>query len=164
MPFGWQNGPPVSQQVMQEILAPFLWLFALVYIDNIVVYSKDFSSYLHHLDTVLGAIEKANIMLSLPKCHLGDQSLLLLGQKVSCLGLSTHKEKVCAILELAMPQSRKQLHIFLGMAVYFTSFIPHYALLAKPLFNLLKGIPWNWDDSCEKAFALLKHSLAVVPI
>ena len=104
---------------MQKILAPFLWLFALVYIDNIVVYSQEFPSHLQHLDTVLGAIEVSNIMLSPPKCHLGYQSLLLLGQKVSRLGLSMHEEKVCAILELVTPKSHKQLRTFLGMAVYF---------------------------------------------
>ena len=55
MPFGWRNGPPVFQHVMQEILAPYLWLFALVYIDNVVVYSPDFESHLKHVDEVLGA-------------------------------------------------------------------------------------------------------------
>ena len=79
---------------MQEILAPYLWIFALVYIDNIVVYSSDFESHLKHIDRVLGAITTTNITLSLPKCHLAYQSLLLLGQKVTRLGLSTHQEKV----------------------------------------------------------------------
>ena len=130
MPFGWRNGPPVFQHVMQELLAPYLWLFTLVYIDDIVVYSLDFESHLKHIDEVLGAIATANITLSLPKCHLAYQSLLLLGQKVTRLGLLTHQEKVRTLLELAAPQSHKALWTFLGMAVYFSSFIPYYTLLA----------------------------------
>src|ERR1700742_4027178 len=94
MPFGYRNGPPVFQRIMQNILAPFLWIFALVYIDDIVVYSKSFDDHLAHVDKVLKAIIKSRITLSPGKCHLGYHSLLLLGQKVSRLGVSTHKDKV----------------------------------------------------------------------
>jgi hypothetical protein len=150
IPFGWRNGLPVFQRVMQEILSPFLWQFALVYIDDIVVYSATFAQHLGHLDRVLQAIAHAHITLSPLKCHLGYQSLLLLGQKVSRLGLSTDKEKVRALLELEEPQNRKTLRVFLGMAVYFASFIPHYALIARPLFNLLKeGAVWTWNETCQ---------------
>ena len=71
MPFGWQNGPPVFQQAMQEILSPFLWIFTLVYIDDIVVYLKTFEDHLKHVDLVLKAIAKSGLTLSPPKCHLG---------------------------------------------------------------------------------------------
>jgi hypothetical protein len=100
MPFGYRNGPSVFQRVMQTVLAPFLWIFALVYIDDIVIFSVTFEDHLKHLDLVFSAIAGANLTLSPPKCHLAYQSLLLLGQKVSRLGLSTHKEKVDAILQL----------------------------------------------------------------
>ena len=56
MPFGWQNGPPEFQQAMQEILSPFLWIFTLVYIDDIVIYSKSFEDHLKHVNMVLKAI------------------------------------------------------------------------------------------------------------
>lgn len=123
---------------MQAILAPFLWLFCLVYIDNIVVFSKSYEEHIDHLDRVLGAIEKAGLTLSPVKCHLFYPSVLLLGHKVSRLGLSTHAEKVKAIVELAPPTKLSQLQHFLGMAVYFSAFIPHYSSMASPLFALLK--------------------------
>lgn len=94
---------------MQTVLAPFLWIFALVYIDDIVVFSLTFDDHLKHLDLVFNAITAANITLSPPKCHLAYQSLLLLGQKVSRLGLFTYKEKVDAILELAEPRNTYEL-------------------------------------------------------
>ena len=65
---------------MNKVLAKFLWLFVLVYIDNIIVYSKMFDQHVQHLDSVLGVIANANIVLSLPKCHIRYQSLILLGQ------------------------------------------------------------------------------------
>jgi hypothetical protein len=68
---------------MQETLSPYLWVFALVYIDDIVVYSATFDEHVDHIDKVLAAVEKSGITLSPPKCHLGYRSILLLGQKVS---------------------------------------------------------------------------------
>lgn len=126
-PFGYTNGPSVFQQVMQKVLAPFLWIFALVYIDNIVIYSLTFKDHLCHVDQVLEAIENAGLTLSPPKCHFAYQSLLLLGQKVSRLGVSMHKDKVDAIVSLAEPRNVKELQTFLGMMVYFSAYIPFYA-------------------------------------
>jgi hypothetical protein len=118
MPFGLRNGPSVFQRVMQGVLAPFLWLFTLVYIDDIVLFSKSWEEHLLHLNQVLGAIAKAGITLSPPKCFVGYTSILLLGQKVSRLGLSTHREKVTAILDLATPRHVSDLQKFLGMCLF----------------------------------------------
>ena len=65
---------------MNKILARFLWLYVLIYIDDIVVYSMTFEDHLKHLDQILSAIAQVNITLSLPKCHIRYQSLILLGQ------------------------------------------------------------------------------------
>ena len=92
MPFRLRNGPSIFQRVMQGILAPYLWIFCLVYIDDIVIYSKNYEDHIEHLDKVLEAIELAGITLSPVKCHLFYSSILLLGHKVSRLGLSTHTE------------------------------------------------------------------------
>jgi len=93
LPFSLCNGPSIFQRVMQSILAPYLWIFCLVYIDDIVIYSKLYEEHIDHLDKVLEAIERAGLTLSPRKCHLFYGSILLLGHRVSCLGLSTHTEK-----------------------------------------------------------------------
>ena len=80
LPFRLQNGPAVFQRVMNKVLAKFLWLFVLVYIDDIVVYSQTFENHAKHLDLVLGAIADANMTLLPLKCHIDYQSLILLGQ------------------------------------------------------------------------------------
>src|SRR2546421_7745881 len=91
LPFGLKIGPSVFQHVTQGILAKFLWIFTLVYIDDILVFSPSFDKHVVHLGKVLGAIADARLMLSPKKCHIRYRSLVMLGQKVSCLGMSTHK-------------------------------------------------------------------------
>src|SRR5260370_24229185 len=110
-------------------------------------------------------MKEARIALSPKKCHFTYTSILLLGQKVSCLGLSTHAEKVKAITELATPANIRTLQSFLGMAVYFSHYIPGYALLAAPLFELLKKkAKWEWGKEQEAAFQSIQRALASAPI
>ena len=165
LPFGLRNGPSIFQRVMQGILAPYLWIFCLVYIDDIVIYSKTYEEHLVHLDKVLEAIEKSGITLSPKKCHLFYGSILLLGHKVSRLGLSTHMEKVEAIMNLERPRKLSQLQAFLGMVVYFSAFIPYYASVCAPLFQLLrKGCKWHWGVEQEHAFQSAKLALQSSPV
>ena len=165
MPFGYRNGPAVFQRVMQGILAPYLWIFALVYIDDIVIFSKSFEDHLMHLELILKAIQDARITLSPGKCHFGYQSLMLLGQKVSRLGLSTHKEKVDAIVQLDNPRNVHDLQVFLGMMVYFSSYIPFYAWIVHPLFQLLKrGNKWKWEKEEQNTYDLCKQVLTQAPV
>jgi hypothetical protein len=119
---------------MQDILSPFLWIFTLAYIDDIVVYSRTFEDHLRHVDSVLQAIAASGLTLSPPKCHLGYRSIVVLGNKVSRLGLSMHHEKLKAIWELDAPKDRKTLETFLGMAVYFAAYIYKVGILS-PVFR-----------------------------
>ena len=86
MPFSYKNGPSIFQHIMQNILAPFLWIFALVYNDDIVIFSLTLEDHVSHLDQLFKTIEDSRVTLSVTKCHFGYQFLLLLGQKVSLLG------------------------------------------------------------------------------
>jgi hypothetical protein len=122
---------------MQEILSPFLWIFTLVYIDDVVVYSRTFEDHLKHINFMLKAIAESGLTLSPPKCHIGYQSIIVLGNKVSRLGLSTHHEKLKAIWELEPPKDRKRLETFLGLVVYFSAYIPYFSWMATLLFKCL---------------------------
>jgi len=151
---------------MQEILSPFLWIFTLVYIDDIVVYSKSFEDHLKHVDLVLKAIADSGLTLSPPKCHLGYRSIVMLGNIVSRLGLSTHHEKLKAIWELEAPKGRKKLETFLGLAVYFSTYIPYFSWMANPLFKNLrqKEAPFEWTDTHQRCFELIKLALVSAPV
>jgi hypothetical protein len=165
MPFGYCNGPGVFQRIMQGILAPFLWIFALVYIDDIIIFLQTFKDHLDHLNTIFSVIAHSGITLSPSKCHFAYQTLLLLGQKVSRLGLSMHREKVNAILQLDQPRNVSELQTFLGMMVYFSAYIPFYSWIMHPFFQLLKkGAKWEWMDLHSEAFGLCKQVLSNAPI
>ena len=93
------------------------------------------------------------------------RSLLLLGQRASRLGLSTHKEKVDAICDLKEPHNVHELQVFLGMMVYFAAYIPFYAWIVAPLFALLKkGSMWRWTSLEQEAFDLSKEALVSAPV
>src|SRR5260370_25853826 len=110
-------------------------------------------------------MQEARITLSSKKCHSTYTSILLLGQKVSHLGLSTHAEKVKAITELATPANICTLQSFLGMVVYFSHYIPGYTSLAAPLFELLKKkAKWEWGKEQEAAFWSVQRALASAPM
>ena len=166
MPFGWQNSLPEFQRAMQEILSPYLWIFTLVYIEDIVVYSRTFEEHLKHVDSVLSVIAKSGLTLSPPKCHIGYRSIIVLGNKVSRLGLSTHHEKLKAVWELEAPKDQKKLETFLGLAVYFLAYIPYFSWMANPLFKSmrLKDPPHEWTDELQKCFELIKFALVLAPV
>jgi hypothetical protein len=165
LPFGLRNGPAVFQRVMNKVLAKFLWFFVLVYIDDIVVYSQSFDNHVRQLDQVLQAIAGANITLSPPKCHIGYQSLILLGQRVSRLGISTHQEKIDSVDAMKPPTRVKELQMFLGFVNYFAIYIPFYTWITKPLYRLLsKDTDWTWEPLHQEAYELCKLALKSTPI
>ena len=130
-------------------------------IEDIVVFSKSFEEHCKHLDQVFKAIADSGLTLSPNKCHIAYESLLLLGQKVSCLGLSTHKEKVEAILQPKPPKNVT----FLGMMTYFSDYIPFNAWIVALLFSLLKkSITWKWTHLEQQAFELAREALSSAPV
>lgn len=164
MPFSLRNRLAIFQRIMQKILAPYLWLFALVYIDNIVVYSKSWDDHLTHIDKVFSAIAELEITLSPKKCHFSYTSILLLGRKILRLRILTHQEKLKAIMDLAKPSKLSALQTFLGLVACFLQYIPNYALLANPLFTLTrKDNPWLWSAVQESKTYLVQGSGAGPP-
>jgi hypothetical protein len=113
---------------------------------------------------VLQAITTANITPSPSKC-LFYSSILLLGHKVSRLGLSTHVEKVQAVMDLVRPMKMSQLQTFLGMVVYFSAFHSLLRHHSRPALQLLrKDLHWNWGAEQEHAFLAAKTALQNSPV
>ena len=160
MPFGYKNRPSIFQRVMQNVLAPFLWIFVFVYINDIIIFSLTLEDCISHLNRVFKAIEKSGVILATTKCHFRYQSLLLLGQKVSRLGLLTHKEKVDTILQLDKPKNYHDLQVFLVMIVYFSVYIPFCTWIA----GLKKSTKWEWTKVHSEAFELHKQVLVNAPV
>jgi len=141
VPFGLRNAPSHFQRVIDNILGAYRWDFCCAFIDDIIIYSRTFEEHLRHVSLVLEALERVGMTLSELKCHFGYDNIQLLGHRVSRLGLSTLREKVDAILAVPFPETVKQALVILGMFNYYRAFIPHFALIAAPLYDALKMTP-----------------------
>ena len=111
---GLANSPGFFQHRMESILAKYLWQFVLVYIDDVIIYSRSPTEHLSHLDEVLTVLEESGISLSVKKCHFAYPSVQLLGHHVSRLGISTAADKIEAIRKKRFPTNLKQLKAGLG--------------------------------------------------
>jgi len=118
--------------------------FARCYIDDIVIFSDDFTSHMEHLRTIFKLLSEAGMTLSPDKCHVGYHSVQLLGHRVDRYGLSTLSEKVSAIASMQFPEHLNDLELFIGLSGYYRHFIARYAALIDPLQKrktaMLKGI------------------------
>lgn len=173
-PFGIQTGPAHFQRTVNDILSAGsnrkgskvrLWDHVLVYIDDIIIYSNSWREHLDHVDGVLGELKASGMTLDPQKCHFGYQSLLILGHKVSRLGMSTHQEKVEGIVAIKTPTNKKGIQQFIGAMQYFSLYVPWYSDIMKPLIRLLrKDVVWNWGEKEQKAFDQAKAVLQAAPI
>jgi hypothetical protein len=135
---GLANSPGFFQHRMESLLAPFLWNFVLVYIDDVVIFSRSKEDHLRHIDEVLTTLLKSGITLSATKCHFGYPSIELLGHHVSRLGITTSPEKIKAMVEKAFPTNLKLLECGIGLFNYYRRFIERFASIAMPLVELKK--------------------------
>ena len=138
MPYGVTGGPGTFQGVMNDILAPLLRKCVVVFIDDILVYSQNWSDHLTHLSQVFSILREHQFKVKLAKCSFAKQELRYLGHVVSASGVSTDPKKVQIIQDWPIPQNVKDLRSFLGMAGYYRKFVRNFGVLSKPLTNLLK--------------------------
>ena len=165
MPFGLATAPASFQRMMQDVLQPVFHKGALVYLDDLILYSNDQASHIILLDTVIALLDKANLRVKPGKCSFFQSSLMVLGHVISADGISADPEKIESIVNYIAPTNVTQLQRFLGSTNYYHSFIPKYATIAHPLYALLrKDSPWRWDLECEEAFSILKRRLTEAPI
>ncbi len=160
MPFGLCNAPAVFQRAMNQILAPFIGKFAMVYLDDVIIFSKTPEEHAQHLDQVLKTFAGAGLTLKESKCHFGKSTLNLLGYEISKAGISAQPAKTRAIAELSAPRNVSELRSFLGMASYYRQLVEGFAKIAQPLYRLTsKSVSWTWGSAENQAFTNLKNAL-----
>ncbi|GBG87613.1 hypothetical protein CBR_g45765 [Chara braunii] len=137
----------------------------IVYIDDILVYSKTYHGHAQHIEWTLGALRDAGFKIALEKSEFFLSEILFLGYVVTRGGLRPDSRKVATVKNAPVPTSLTQVRAFLGLASYHRRFIKGFVAIARPLTNLLrKDQPLSWDAECEQAFATLKDALATTPI
>ena len=165
MPFGISSAPGIYQAMMAKCLAGIEGVYAVAYLDDILIFSSTYTDHLGHIQEVFKRIRKANLRLNLKKCHFMKPELEYLGHVISENGIRPNPDKVQAIKGLLAPTCVKDVRSFLGMAGYFRTFIPQFSAIARPLTQLTrKNMHFNWSDEEQQAFEILKQRLIEAPI
>ncbi|GBG66598.1 hypothetical protein CBR_g64871 [Chara braunii] len=160
MPFGLCNAPGTFQHAMNRIFQDYLDKFVIVYLDDILIFSKTVEEHVAHLDKVLSLLRQHKFKINGEKCEFGRTRILYLGHEISAEGLKPDDAKVASIRDWPRPQSVTEMRSFLGMTGYYRTFVKNYSIVAAPLTDLTRlDTPWEWTDKCEAAFRHLKHAL-----
>lgn len=165
MAFGLTGAPGTFQKAMNHTLAPALRKYALVFFDDILVYSSSMELHLHHLAHVFDLLNRDQWKIKLSKCSFAVNKVSYLGHVVSQAGVSTDPTKIQAIVDWPTPSCVKELRSFLGLAGYYRKFIRHFGVISQPLTSLLKkGIIFVWTPDHDVAFQTLKQALVTAPV
>ncbi|GBG80804.1 hypothetical protein CBR_g31360 [Chara braunii] len=160
MPFGLRNAPGTFQHAMNWIFHDYLDKFVIVYLDDILIFSKTVEEHVAHLDKVLSLLRQHKFKINGEKCEFGRTRVLYLGHEISAEGLRPDDAKVASIRDWPRPQSVTEMRSFLGMTGYYRNFVKNYSIVAAPLTDLTRlDTPWEWTDRYEAAFRHLKHAL-----
>ncbi|GJW54230.1 putative nucleotidyltransferase, ribonuclease H, partial [Tanacetum coccineum] len=165
MPFGLTNAPAVFMDLMNRIFHEFLDKFVIVFIDDILVFSKSKEEHEDHLRTVLQILRQEKLYAKFSKCEFWLSRVAFLGHIVSSEGITMDPAKVEAITKWPRPTSVTEVRSFLGLAGYYRRFVDGFSRLALPLTKLMrKGEKFVWNDEREKSFEELKQRLVSAPI
>lgn len=163
MPFGLCNSPGTFQRAMQNILVDLP--FCRVYIDDILVCSRNETEHLGHLQQLFAQLESVRFKLSRKKCLFFQTGLEYLGHFISARGIQPQESKLTALAKARPPQTVSEVRSFLGLTSYYSGFVDEYARLARPLYLLLrKKTVWTWGLEQQQAFDQLVAALLAKPV
>jgi RNase H-like domain found in reverse transcriptase/Reverse transcriptase (RNA-dependent DNA polymerase)/Integrase zinc binding domain/Chromo (CHRromatin Organisation MOdifier) domain/Domain of unknown function (DUF4939)/Retroviral aspartyl protease/Integrase core domain len=165
MPFGLTNAPAVFQHLMNDILREFLDDFCVVYLDDILIYSKNVSDHTDHVQKVLQCLRENSLYAKIEKCKFGVTSVDFLGFIISDTGIGMDPQRIVSITDWPTPKNVKSLQSFLGFANFYRQFVPNFTKIIIPLLVLLKKeARYEWSDNCERAFNQLKSAFTSAPV
>uniref|UniRef100_A0AAX7U441 Gypsy retrotransposon integrase-like protein 1 n=1 Tax=Astatotilapia calliptera TaxID=8154 RepID=A0AAX7U441_ASTCA len=164
LPFGLHGAPATFQRLMDRVLCG-LSEFAAAYLDDIVIYSQTWEEHLKHLEKVLERLREAGLTANSAKCVFAKAETEYLGFVIGNGVIKPQVSKISAIESCSLPQTRKQLRSFLGMAGFYHRFIPHFSARASPLTDLTGSRCPNqiqWTEEAEAAFQDIRQSLRTI--
>jgi hypothetical protein len=165
LPFGLTNAPATFMHLMHQALRPFLDECALVFLDDILIYSKTLEDHQRHVRLVLDALREQKLYAKESKCEFFKHEVEFLGHRVGRDGVRMMEDKVQAIREWPTPRSVRDVRAFLGTAGYYRKFIRDFSAIAAPLSELTKdSVKFEWTASHESAFVRLKAAIAQGPV
>ncbi|GKD70882.1 putative reverse transcriptase domain-containing protein, partial [Tanacetum coccineum] len=165
MPFGLTNAPAIFMDLMNRVCKPYLDKFVIIFIDDILVYSKSKDEHEVHLRLVLELLKKEEMYAKFSKCEFWLQEVQLLGHVVNQNGIHVDPSKIEAVKNWKAPTTPSEIQSFLGLAGYYQRFIANFSKIAKPFTSLTqKNNKYEWGVEQEEAFQTLKDNLCNAPI
>ena len=171
MPYGLCNAPATFQRLMQNCLGELNLTYALIYLDDVIVFSQTEEEHLTRLRVVFECFWEHGLKLKPSKCHFLRKEIAFLGHKVSEEGMKPGDEGLKSIAEMAPPCNYTEIRRFLGATWFFRCFIKNYARIARPLNDLLEGEASKWKTQpvdlppeAIEAFNLLKTKCVTTPV
>ncbi|KAD6796137.1 hypothetical protein E3N88_07033 [Mikania micrantha] len=165
MPFGLTNAPAVFMDLMNQVCRPYLDKFVIVFIDDILIYSRNQQEHAQHLKLILELLAREKLYAKFSKYEFWLREVQFLGHVVNQNGIQVDPSKIQAVKQWETPRTPTEIRQFLGLAGYYRRFIRNFSKIALPLTTLTqKNQPFIWSSQQEEAFQLLKHKLCNAPI
>ncbi|KAK1646357.1 hypothetical protein QYE76_064162 [Lolium multiflorum] len=165
MSFGLTNAPAYFMNLMNKVFMKYLDKFVVVFIDDILIYSKNEEEHAEHLRIVLGTLRDHQLYAKFSKCEFWLKEVGFLGHVISAGGVSVDPSKIQSIMEKKAPTNQTEVRAFLGLAGYYRKFVEGFSSIARPLTQLLKkDKKFEWTDKCEASFQELKKRLVTAPV
>ncbi|XP_021773659.1 uncharacterized protein LOC110737634 [Chenopodium quinoa] len=165
MPFGLTNAPSIFMDLMNQVFHEYLDKFVVVFIDDILVYSRNEEEHAQHLRTILETLRSNKLYAKFSKCEFWLEKVAFLGHYISKEGVSVDPAKIKAVSEWPTPKNVTDVRSFLGLAGYYRRFVKDFSRIAGPMTALMKKqTKFEWNDSCEFAFQTLKERLTTTPV
>ncbi|GJS99104.1 putative reverse transcriptase domain-containing protein [Tanacetum coccineum] len=165
MPFGQTNAPAIFMDLMNRVCRSYLDKFMIVFIDDILIYSKTHEEHVKHLRLVLELLKKEKLYAKFSKCEFRLRELQFLGHVINGNGIHVDPSKIEAVKNWKAPKTLTEVRSFLGLAGYYRRFIENFSKIAKPLTILTqKSKTFDWGEEQELAFQTLKDKLCNVPV
>jgi hypothetical protein len=165
MSFGLTNAPAHFTYLMNSVFMPELDKFVMVFIDDILIYSKNEEEHAKHLLIVLAHLREHQLYAKFSKSAFWLEDIQFLRHVLSAKGIAVDPSKVKDILEWNSPTTVHQVQSFLRLASYYRRFIPNFSKIVKPITILLKNdTKFDWSSKCNKAFEQLKVLLTTAPV
>jgi hypothetical protein len=165
LPFGLTNAPAVFQSMMNRIFGPYLGQFVLVYLDDILIFSRSAEEHETHLAQVLAKLREHQLVARLEKCRFNAASIQYLGHVVSADGIRVNPAKVAAVRDWPRPRTPRQVRQFLGLANYFRKFLRGFSHMVAPLVALTRERQtFTWGYPEQTAFDWVKEALTSAPL
>ncbi|GJX51051.1 putative reverse transcriptase domain-containing protein [Tanacetum coccineum] len=160
MPFGLTNAPAVFMDLMNRVCRPYLDKFVIVFIDDILIYSKTQEEHVEHLRLVLGLLKKEKLYAKFSKCEFWLREVQFLGHVINGNGIHVDPSKIEVVKNWKAPRTPTEVRSFLGLAEYYRRFIENFSKISKSLTILTqKCKTFDWGEEQELAFQTLKDKL-----